>query len=73
SVIFPLSLLVPLALGPLLGRLPGGDLPVVRALVVSAVIVGVMTYVIMPRYTRLVAGWLYAETSTYKKNAAFVP
>ncbi|MEQ1760521.1 MAG: antibiotic biosynthesis monooxygenase, partial [Vicinamibacterales bacterium] len=33
SVIFPLSLLVPLALGPLLGRLPGGDLPVVRALV----------------------------------------
>jgi antibiotic biosynthesis monooxygenase (ABM) superfamily enzyme len=27
--------------------------------IVSAAIVGLMTYVIMPHYTRLVAGWLY--------------
>jgi antibiotic biosynthesis monooxygenase (ABM) superfamily enzyme len=27
--------------------------------VISAIIVGLATYVIMPRYTRLTAGWLY--------------
>lgn len=61
SVIFPLSLLVPLALDPILAWLPGGSVAVVRALAVSAAIVGLMTYAIMPRYTRAVANWLYKE------------
>jgi antibiotic biosynthesis monooxygenase (ABM) superfamily enzyme len=62
SVIFPLSILVPLALNPLLTHLPATSAAlVVRSLVVSAVIVGLMTYLIMPRYTRRVAGWLYGE------------
>ncbi|HEV8714081.1 MAG TPA: hypothetical protein VGX03_14805 [Candidatus Binatia bacterium] len=34
-------------------------LPVVSNFVISAAIVGLMTYVIMPHYTRLVAGWRY--------------
>jgi uncharacterized protein len=59
SAIFPLSVLVPWALRPLLQVVPVLGLPVVRSAVVASVIVGLMTYVIMPHYTRLVAGWLY--------------
>ena len=36
--------------------------PLLRGLCISAVVVGVMTFVVMPRYTRLVRRWLYAET-----------
>ncbi len=61
SVIFPLSLLVPALVNPVLTVVPGGSLLVVRALVSSATIVGVMTYLIMPRYTRSVASWLYGD------------
>ena len=59
SAIFPLSVLVPWALRPLLQVVPVLGLPVVRSAVVASVIVGLMTYVIMPHYTRLVANWLY--------------
>jgi len=59
SVIFPLTLVVPRVLRPLFQAVPVFGLPVVSNLVISAVIVGLITYVIMPRYTRLVAGWLY--------------
>ena len=59
SAIVPLTVLVPWALGPLLHVAPILGRPVVSNVIVSAAIVGVMTYVIMPHYTRLVAGWLY--------------
>jgi antibiotic biosynthesis monooxygenase (ABM) superfamily enzyme len=59
SVIFPLTVLVPWALQPLFQIVPALGLPVVRNLVISALIVGLVTYAIMPRYTRLMAGWLY--------------
>ncbi len=59
SVIFPLTVLVPWALRPLVQVAPVLGLPVVSNLMISAVIVGLATYVIMPHYTRLVAGWLY--------------
>jgi uncharacterized protein len=59
SAIFPLTLLVPWVLRPLFQAVPLFGLPVVSNFVISAVIVGMMTYVIMPHYTRLVAGWLY--------------
>ncbi len=61
SVIFPLSLLVPLALNPMLAWIPWGTAPIVRSLVASATLVGLMTYVVMPRYTRATARWLYGE------------
>src|SRR5690349_20261694 len=48
SVIFPLSVLVPLLLRPLFALVPPVD----------TLIVWLMTYVIMPRYTRLVGRWL---------------
>jgi antibiotic biosynthesis monooxygenase (ABM) superfamily enzyme len=59
SAIFPLTVLVPWLLRPLFQIVPVLGLPVVSNFVISAVIVGLITYVIMPRYTRLVAGWLY--------------
>jgi antibiotic biosynthesis monooxygenase (ABM) superfamily enzyme len=61
SVIFPLSLAVPMALQPLFAAVPVLDVAVVRALLLSAAIVALMTYVIMPRYTRRVAAWLYGD------------
>jgi uncharacterized protein len=62
SVIFPLTLLVPWALQPLFKVVPIIGLPGVRHFASVAVIVGLMTYVIMPHYTRLVADWLYRRS-----------
>jgi hypothetical protein len=51
-----LTMLVPWALRPLFQVAPALGLPVVSNFVISAIIVGLATYVIMPRYTRLMAG-----------------
>jgi uncharacterized protein len=59
SVIFPLTISVPWALHPLFQSVPFFGLPGIRNLLISAMIVGLLTYVIMPRYTRMVATWLY--------------
>jgi uncharacterized protein len=60
SVIFPLSIVIPVLLRPLFAAVPLVDAPIVRAFIVSALIVWLMTYVVMPRYTKVVARWLYA-------------
>ena len=59
SVIYPLTLIVPWALRPLTSALPALQHVLVDHLMVAALIVGLMTYVVMPRYTRWMAGWLY--------------
>lgn len=59
SAIFPLTIVVPWALRPVFARLPLLGELIVSNLIVAAIIVGLMTYVIMPHYTRLVANWLY--------------
>jgi antibiotic biosynthesis monooxygenase (ABM) superfamily enzyme len=59
SVIYPLTMLVPWALRPLHGLLPVLRYAWIDRLLIATVIVGLMTYVVMPRYTRLVARWLY--------------
>ncbi|MGE0445398.1 MAG: antibiotic biosynthesis monooxygenase [Vicinamibacterales bacterium] len=62
SVIYPLVLIVPplvsraAAAAPILSPLP------LRGLITATVIVGLMTWLIMPRYTRLVSGWLYGRS-----------
>jgi antibiotic biosynthesis monooxygenase (ABM) superfamily enzyme len=54
AVIYPLQLVVPQILLRVL------DIPVpLRALLGSGIIVAVMTWLIMPRLTRAVSGWLY--------------
>lgn len=59
SAIFPLTIVVPWALQPLFAALPQLGFPGVRAFLIAAIIVALMVYVIMPRYTRLVARWLF--------------
>jgi uncharacterized protein len=55
--IFPLITLVVVATAPLLGRLP----LVARLAVTTGVTVPLMTWVVMPRMTRLLGRWLYPD------------
>jgi antibiotic biosynthesis monooxygenase (ABM) superfamily enzyme len=57
--IFPLITLVVVATAPLLGSLP----LVVRLAVTTGVTVPLMTWVVMPRLTRLLHRWLYPDPS----------
>ena len=59
SVIYPLTLIVPWAMHPLFDRLPLPWPGLVDHLIVVAIVVALMTYVVMPRYTRMMAKWLY--------------
>lgn len=59
SAIFPLSVLIPWLLSPLFSAIPFLSVPLVKPLLVSLLIVALMTFVIMPRYARLMANWLY--------------
>ena len=60
SAIFPLTVAVPWALQPLFELWPALQQPGPRQFIIAAVVVSLMSYVIMPRYTRLIAGWLYS-------------
>jgi uncharacterized protein len=59
SVIFPLTMLVPWLLTPLFRAAPILGASAITHFLVAAIVVALMTYVIMPRYTRLMAAWLY--------------
>jgi uncharacterized protein len=59
SVIFPLTMLVPWLLTPLFRAAPILGVPGITHFLVAAIVVALMTYVIMPHYTRLMAAWLY--------------
>lgn len=60
SAIYPLTTVVPWAVRPLLRAVPGLAAGWAGNLLVSSIIVFLMVYVVMPRYTRLVARWLNA-------------
>ena len=60
SVIYPLTLILPWIVGPLFDRVPLLRHQAINRLVVAVIIVGLMTYVVMPRYTRLVQKWLFS-------------
>jgi len=60
SVIYPLVLGVPRLVRPALGAIGFPPDVFLNTLVVTAVIVYLMVYVIMPRYTRLLRRWLFA-------------
>lgn len=59
SAIFPLALIVPRLLIPVLRRLGVPPLPLLDTLCVTGVLVFCMVYLVMPRYTRLVQRWLF--------------
>jgi antibiotic biosynthesis monooxygenase (ABM) superfamily enzyme len=59
SAIFPLSLLIGGLLSRLESLIPFLSAPLIKPLLSSLLIVGLMTFVVMPRYVRLAAKWLY--------------
>lgn len=60
SAIYPLALGAPFVASPLLGAAGVPDGRFATTLVVTGTVVFLMTYVVMPRYTRLVRKWLFA-------------
>lgn len=59
SAIYPLTLVVPFALSPILGNVQIFSTIFLSKLLVATVMVWLMTYVIMPPYTRSISKWLY--------------
>ena len=60
AVVFGLVLALNLLLGPLIG-----DWPVAQRLLITVILqVTLMTYVIMPRVTRVLARWIFPSTKT---------
>lgn len=59
SAVYPLSLIIPRLLVPLFAVAPPLGHPLVANLLVAAILTGLLTFVVMPSYTRLVKGWLY--------------
>jgi antibiotic biosynthesis monooxygenase (ABM) superfamily enzyme len=55
----PLTIPIPALVNPIFGLLTVQLPAYLEQFFVDAVIVGSITYVIMPRYVRLIANWLY--------------
>lgn len=58
--LYPIINVLTVAIGPYLAPLP----QLLRSLVMTAIMIPLMTYVVMPRLTRLFAGWLYPKAGT---------
>ena len=65
SAIYPLVLGVPLLVVPLLHRIGAPDNPYFTTLWVTATVVFLMVYVIMPHYTKLVRQWLFGAARRF--------
>ena len=61
SAIYPLALGVPLAIGPVLRLLGVPHNQLLTTLVVTGIVVFLMVYVVMPRYTKLIQRWLFTN------------
>jgi antibiotic biosynthesis monooxygenase (ABM) superfamily enzyme len=58
SAIYPLVLAVPMAVTPILRRLGAHDDRYITSFAVTGIVVALMVYVVMPRYTKLLQRWL---------------
>ncbi|UUZ70089.1 hypothetical protein LP416_13365 [Polaromonas sp. P2-4] len=61
SVIWPLTMVVPWAFGPVFKALPALGAYGVAHGILAAVIVAIVVWLIMPRYTELVHDWLFRK------------
>jgi antibiotic biosynthesis monooxygenase (ABM) superfamily enzyme len=59
AVIYPMTFLMSAVLSPVFAESPGMAMLALRNLINSVTVIALMTWVIMPRVTRAVAGWLY--------------
>ncbi|HWH77805.1 MAG TPA: antibiotic biosynthesis monooxygenase, partial [Candidatus Binatus sp.] len=63
SAVYPLTLVLPLVLGPLFSRIPPPlNDQLIKGFTAAASLTALLTFVIMPHYTRLVKRWLYEES-----------
>lgn len=61
TAVYPLSLLIPRLLRLLIELVPPLGYEPVRALLMAITLTGLLTFLIMPRYTRLMKHWLYDD------------
>ena len=61
AAIYPLSLIVPRALEPLFAALPALRHPLLAGLIITAIMVALMTYLVMPFLTARLRGWLFEK------------
>lgn len=61
SAVYPLSLIIPRLLAPLFEAVPALDSRPVAALLMALSLTGLLTFVVMPPYTRLMRRWLFAR------------
>ncbi len=63
SAVYPLTLILPRLLGPLFSLVPPPlNDQLMKGFAVAASLTALLTFAIMPRYTRLVKRWLYEES-----------
>ncbi|TGU71067.1 antibiotic biosynthesis monooxygenase [Geomonas terrae] len=61
SAIYPLALSMPFVVNPIMDYLGAPNNRFLATLAVTGVVVFLMVYVVMPRYTRLVQRWLFVR------------
>jgi uncharacterized protein len=61
SAIYPLALSIPIIINPVLKYLEIQNNRFIATLAVTGLIVFLMVYLVMPRYTRLVQRWLFSD------------
>lgn len=59
SAIYPLALGVPMIVTPIMQQLKAPRNKSITTLIVTGIIVFLMVYVVMPRYTKLIKRWLF--------------
>jgi len=59
SAIFPLSIIIPLIILPILNVLHIPENRFINSFFISGTVVFIMVYLLMPNYTRLIKKWLY--------------
>lgn len=59
SAIFPLSIIIPLIILPILNVLKFPENRFINSFFISGTVVFIMVYLLMPKYTKLIKNWLY--------------
>ena len=59
TAIYPLTIIIPFLILPLVRKLGISENQYIDSLVVSIIIVYLMAYVVMPPYTKLIKKWLF--------------
>jgi antibiotic biosynthesis monooxygenase (ABM) superfamily enzyme len=62
TAVYPLSIIIPQLLSPMFLASPVLGNQFVSGLLIAATLTALLTFVIMPRYTRLMKRWLYDDT-----------